>query len=257
MRISSRRLILSAFLALALTACGGALEDQGMPPQPEVAPQPESLSQTKQGITYISGYSVYIDPGVYTVAGLIMPRWQVPLNSGSPENDYVTFARVGSPVSEFLSYQYIGLNQLYGAADQITIPTTTDTNILYEVRYFRSDGALAAVSEAFSVKAAPRIACGTTITNGNRVPTAHIVDLYKTSGYVAISWNMFNDQFDGVRIIQGTGTLLYDSGQRSGPGASSPVYFQNALGRVLVRTVPDLRWSGGFGDTMSWTLPCP
>jgi len=215
-----RRLIASTVLALALTACGGAPEELS---NPEGQPNPDALSEPRQSL--VSGYGIRVYSGTYTVAGLVMPRWTAP--AGHSPGDYITIAEVGSAPTSYISWQY-ATSATSGIADLVTITTTAPTTSRYEARYFLADGTLAAVSSSFPIQAAPVINRGTRITGG-LVPTAHVVVLNKTSGNLVVNWDMY--------------------------GASGPVAFSNALGRVLVRTAPDSY--NNSASNWEWTLPCP
>lgn len=188
--------------------------------------------------------------GTYTVTGLVMPRWTAP--AGHSPYDYITIAEVGSAPSSFISWEY-ATSATSGIADQVTITTTSPTTSRYEARYFLADGTLAAVSSSFPIQAVPVVNCGTRITGG-LVPTAHVVALNKTSGNLVVNWDMYGAA-DGLRVIQGTGTQLYNSGPFYYAGSSGAVAFSNALGRVLVRMAPDSYSTGA--SNWEWTLPCP
>jgi len=250
----ARRVFGSMILAVAFVGCG-PMEESAMP-EGEVAAEGEVV-ELGQSISLVSGYDIVLPTNnatlTFTNQGYVVPRWTAP--SSHSTTDWVAVAVVGSPLTSFVSWQYVGAaGATKGIADQVIIPVGSDTSVQYEVRYFLNDTyTLAARSAPFNTQKIPIVACGTTIS-GADVPSAHYVTVGNT-GTVNFASNAFGvgERF----LVFSGGVLLYDSGCVVGPRPTVPVTFNNTNGylRVAVQTA----CAGGINTStaFNWSVSCP
>jgi hypothetical protein len=251
---SRRHVFASLAVALALTGCA---------PEPEMeAPVPAvkeegGIGKTEQGVSVIPGYDVELWTGTYTQRGYIMPRWTAPSNHS--QTDWLGLYKAGAatPNDAYLNFQHVankGRTTQFGSA--IRVPATLPTTDSYEVRY-QTDNTfnLAARSTSFRVKATPTLACASATFSGDDLPTAHFVNLGKSSGQVAFSFNMYSVK-DRLQVWTDDDRLLFDSGcvAVSRNVTLNDTYPNN---RLLVLSLPSCDITSYGGTGYDWTMGCP
>jgi hypothetical protein len=238
-KLQGRRVFAVAVAVAALTGCGGPVEAG-------VETEEGGVMSMSESISVVSGYDIRLPAtGPYTLSGYVMPRWTAPANHSA--NDWLALAVVGSDVTQFVAWQYVGAAGLTsGRGDQFTIPASSNTGVQYEVRYFIDDSyTLGAKTPAFSVQGVPSSACGTTL-NLAALPTVHFINVGATAGTVDYTFNM-----QGVsdrHLVYSGATLLYDTGCTPSSGTVS-IPFTNANSRLRVVTQPSCDSSSSTGHS--------
>jgi hypothetical protein len=242
-KTQGRRVFAMAAAVVALTGCG--------PMETEGQRDDGSEMSMSQSISVISGYDIRLPAtGPYTRTGYVMPRWTAPSNHAA--NDWIALAVVGSDVTQFVAWQYVGAAGVTsGRGDQFIIPGNADLNVQYEIRYFINDSyTLAARTPAFSIQVIPSSACGTSLSQ-NALPTVHFINVGATSGTVDYTFDM-----QGVsdrHLVYAGNTLLHDTGCTPSSGTVS-LPFTNANARLRVVTQPSCDSSSSTGHY--YTVSC-
>ncbi|WP_309889944.1 hypothetical protein [Archangium sp.] len=241
-----------------LWGCGQGLEEPAKTQVTPDRPIADENSTGEMGTTrqqLVSGYSIRVASGTYSITSAIMARWNAP--TGHSNADYVTVAKVGSAVTDYISWQYVNTTSTSGTASDIYIPVGTPLDgSSYEVRYFLADGTLAAVSSGFPIQATPNINCGTTISGG-QLPVAYTVNMGLQTGAFTFYYSGGGSIPDQFLVYQGDGTPLFDSGPVPGASTTGAISYTSGAYyyRVLVRVKPDTSNVSGTG--WSWRVNCP
>jgi hypothetical protein len=245
-----RRMFRGVVLAsLALAGCGVEGEQEMVP---EAVEQQGVTGEVEQGVSVIAGYDISLrSSATHTLTGFVMPRWTAP--AGHSAYDWLALARVGSPVTEYISWVYVGSTDTYGLLP-VYLPNSLDTTQQYEVRYFKNDDTLAARTPAFNVQALPVVACPRS-EGGGELPEAHAVTLGKTSGSVTFSYTGNGGEYPDRFLVYQGGSVLFDSGCTDGSG-STTIAYNNTLGRLRVVVQPSCAYAGPVGTGWSWNMSC-
>jgi hypothetical protein len=249
---SVRHVFAGLAAALALTGCAPESE---MTPLPEVREEGR-LGEREQGISEVVGYDIEAQDGTYTQRGYIMPRW-IATSNHNP-TDWIGLFQVGAANDAYWNFEHVAnKGRTKGKASRIRIPANMPTTNNYEVRYMAGNNFDSAIARSYSfkVKATPTVNCSSTSQiTGGLVPTAHFINLGKSSGAFSVGFDAL-DAMDRFQVWTDDDRLLYDSGCIS--GYRTPVIDSNyPNNRVLVLTLPLCEVDG---ISTGWTLnvECP
>ncbi|HYO70693.1 MAG TPA: hypothetical protein VEU33_31900 [Archangium sp.] len=244
-KLQGIRVFSSMLLAAALTGCGPIDEAPSAP-----LSEDGQIAEITESVSIVSGYDLRLPgTGPYTLTGYVMPRWTAP--STHNQFDYITLAQEGSAVGAYIAWQYVGgAGATFGVGDQIVLPATLNTGVKYEMRYFLSNGTLAAKTPSFNVQAIPALACGTNFS-GTDVPSVHRINVGKPSGTVSFYHEAYSikDRF----LVYSGNSLLFDSGCNSG-GQTIPITYSNA--NSVLRVVVMSTCEGDSGTGFDFNVGC-
>ncbi|HYO71015.1 MAG TPA: hypothetical protein VEU33_33545 [Archangium sp.] len=247
-----RRVFAGWVVALALTGCA---------PDEEAAlasgKEEGGLAKTEQGVSVITGYDLAVRTGTYTLRGYIMPQWTAP-SSHSP-TDWLGLYTAGTATADsaYLNFQHVAnKGRTTAFATAIRLPATLSTTASYEVRY-ETDNAFnqAARSSSFRVKATPTLACASaSFTASDTVPTAHFVNVGKSSGPVTFNYDMYGAK-DRLQVWTDDDRLLVDTGCVA---TYNTININNTYpnNRLLVVSLPACDIADPTGS-YEWNVVCP